>query len=222
MKLTYLLVVICATLSINQQAQAADCPKLNVCFTPGGQCGQTIEREIAKAKESILVQAYSFTSSYIAKALVAADKRGVKVSVIIDRSWFVGHDHLSWAMAYLYHHNIPISIDYRATIAHNKIIIIDKQTVLTGSYNFTVSADKTNVENLVTIASPAIAARYTENWLKREEIAKKLPLYNPDDTHQFEQFKQQLKTMDNKQQSYRKKAIQRSVQRHAKSQANSA
>ncbi len=60
----------------------------SVCFTPGQDCEGEIVGAITSARQSILVQAYSFTSSPIAKALVEAKNRGVDVRVILDKSQF--------------------------------------------------------------------------------------------------------------------------------------
>jgi hypothetical protein len=57
-----------------------------VCFTPGGNCTDAIVQALGDAKRTILVQAYSFTSSPIAKALLDAHTRGVQVQVILDKS----------------------------------------------------------------------------------------------------------------------------------------
>jgi phosphatidylserine/phosphatidylglycerophosphate/cardiolipin synthase-like enzyme len=57
-----------------------------VCFTPGGNCTDTIVQALSDAKRTILVQAYSFTSAPIAKALLDAHKRGVQVQIVIDKS----------------------------------------------------------------------------------------------------------------------------------------
>ncbi len=57
-----------------------------VYFSPHGGCTDAIIRELNKAKSSILVQAYSFTSAPIAKALLNANKSGVKIEVILDKS----------------------------------------------------------------------------------------------------------------------------------------
>jgi hypothetical protein len=55
--------------------------RTTVCFTPGGHCTDLIVDAITGAKTSTLVQAYSFTSAPIAKALLDAHKRGVPVQV---------------------------------------------------------------------------------------------------------------------------------------------
>ncbi|MGC8602602.1 MAG: phospholipase D-like domain-containing protein [Desulfomonilaceae bacterium] len=59
---------------------------VQVYFSPNGGCTQAIVNEINNSKSEILVQAYSFTSTPIAKALLEAHKRGVKVEVILDKS----------------------------------------------------------------------------------------------------------------------------------------
>jgi phosphatidylserine/phosphatidylglycerophosphate/cardiolipin synthase-like enzyme len=142
-----------------------------VCFTPGSDCTGVIVREIGTAKKSVRVQAYSFTSAPIAKALVDASKRGVKVEVILDRS---NRTERYSGLTFLLHANIPTSIDAKHAIAHNKIIIIDDETVITGSFNFTKAAQAHNAENLLVIRDPVLAAKYVANW--------RLHLAHSDDT----------------------------------------
>ena len=62
------------------------------------------------------------------------------------------------------HAGIPIWIDARHAIAHNKIMIIDGATILTGSFNFTKNAEENNAENLLVIRSPELATKYAANW----------------------------------------------------------
>ena len=57
-------------------------PPVQVYFSPNGGCTDAIVKEIDNAKSEILVQAYSFTSTAIAKALLNAHKRGVKVEAV--------------------------------------------------------------------------------------------------------------------------------------------
>src|SRR6266581_8976867 len=60
--------------------------EIKVFFSPAGGCTEAITAELVKAKRSVLIQAYSFTSAPIAKAVVDAHERGVKVTVILDKS----------------------------------------------------------------------------------------------------------------------------------------
>jgi phosphatidylserine/phosphatidylglycerophosphate/cardiolipin synthase-like enzyme len=57
-----------------------------VFFSPKGGCTEAVVEELGKAREIVLVQAYSFTSAPIAKALVEAHQRGVRVEVLLDKS----------------------------------------------------------------------------------------------------------------------------------------
>lgn len=137
-----------------------------VCFTPGHDCTKLLTDQIDHAKKSIDVQLYSFTSYKIAKALVKAHERGVKVRVIADRS-NVDSKFFSF-VPYLQKHHIPAHIDRSIKgIAHNKVMIIDHEWVETGSFNFTKAAQTKNAENMLLINSHALAAIYTQNFQER-------------------------------------------------------
>lgn len=136
--------------------------QVEVFFSPKGGCTDAVVRELRKAKSSVYVQAYSFTNTDIAKALVDAHRRGLKVSIILDKSQeteqYSEADFTSRA-------GIPTAIDAVHAIAHNKVMIIDETTVITGSFNFTTSAEQRNAENLVILhESPALASKYLANW----------------------------------------------------------
>jgi len=103
-----------------------------VYFSPKGGCTEAIIREMDRAKNSILVQAYSFTSAPIAKALLNAHKRGGKVEVILDKSQRT--DKYSSA-TFFYNSGISTKIDAKHAIAHNKVMIIDGETVITSLSN---------------------------------------------------------------------------------------
>ena len=61
---------------------------------------------------------------------------------------------------------IPTRVDPVHEIAHNKIIIIDDRTVITGSFNFTRAAEEHNAENMLVIGDPQLAEQYTANWYR--------------------------------------------------------
>ena len=136
-------------------------PPMEVYFSPEGGCTEAVVREIDAAQTSILVQAYSFTSAPIAKALVEAHQRGVHVEAILDRSQ---KSEKYSAADFVLHAGIPTMIDAKHAIAHNKVIIIDGGIVITGSFNFTKAAEEHNAENLLVIRDRQIAEKYTANW----------------------------------------------------------
>lgn len=139
--------------------------QVSICFTPQENCTKEIVQLIHSAKHTINMQGYTFTSVPIARALIAAQYRGVIVHVILDKTQFDCH-HFSERLFLLRAH-VPVWEDDRLNIAHNKVIIIDHKVVETGSFNFTHMAQFHNAENVVLIPSARIAAMYEKNWMLR-------------------------------------------------------
>jgi phosphatidylserine/phosphatidylglycerophosphate/cardiolipin synthase-like enzyme len=138
---------------------AAD--NVRVYFSPDGGCTEAVVGALDAARTSVNVQAYSFTSEPIARALVNAHKRGVKVAVILDKS---NESEKYSSATFLKNYGVPTWIDDKHAIAHNKVMIIDGQTVVTGSFNFTKAAEQSNAENLLLISDAPLAAQYQANW----------------------------------------------------------
>ena len=138
---------------------------VQVYFSPNGGCTEAIISQINNTKSEILVQAYSFTSAPITKALVAAHKRGVKVQAILDKSQRSGK---YTSATFLTNAGISTYIDTKYAIAHNKIMISDREIVITGSFNFTKAAEEKNAENVLIIRDRGLAKIYIENWEKHK------------------------------------------------------
>ena len=151
----------CRAQDVPQGQQTQSLPPVEVHFSPKGGCTEVVVRELGNAKATVLVQAYSFTSAPIGKALLEAHKRKVKVEVILDKSQRT--EKYSEA-DFLVNMGIPTKIDTKHAIAHNKIMVIDDETVVTGSFNFTTAAEETNAKNLLVLRSPELAAKYAANW----------------------------------------------------------
>ena len=118
---------------------------------------------IRGARRTILVQAYLLYSTRLAGALVRAHQRGVQVHVLLDAHAQPHHPPVP-AVARLVAAGIAVSLDARHAWAHDKVMILDGAIVITGSYNWTVAAEKENGENLLVIRDPRLAGVYTENW----------------------------------------------------------
>lgn len=144
--------------------------QIRVYFTPGNRVEMAIAEVIAAARQRILVQAYSFTNPLIVQALAEAKSRGVDVIVLLDKS---NRNQKYSAADFTSHSGIETLIDDKHAIAHNKVMIIDDQIVITGSYNFTRAAEKSNAENLVIIESVPIAEKYLRNWQKHRNHAQR-------------------------------------------------
>jgi phosphatidylserine/phosphatidylglycerophosphate/cardiolipin synthase-like enzyme len=159
--LSLLIVVLCGPAAQGIDVDIGRVPPLEVYFSPHDGATAAIVRELDRARVEILVQAYSFTSAPIAESLLKAHKRGIKVAVILDKSQ---KTQKYSSATFLAHARIPTYIDAEHAIAHNKIILIDRSVVITGSFNFTKAAEERNAENLLIIRSKDLVKPYLDNW----------------------------------------------------------
>ncbi len=144
---------------------------ISAYFSPRGGCTDAIVNEIRKARKSIDIAIYSFTSKKIAKALIKAHKRGVKVRVIID----YGNGKSRYCVGPLLE-KAGIEVRYKkgsgGGLMHDKYAIYDGRSVSTGSFNWTSNAEKRNDENLVVIENNRELAKvYEENFRKLWKLA---------------------------------------------------
>jgi phosphatidylserine/phosphatidylglycerophosphate/cardiolipin synthase-like enzyme len=163
--MTLLILFVCSPAARALDVDISHAP-VEVYFSPNDGATAAIVREIDRARSEILVQAYSFTSAPIAKALLKAHKRGVKVQAILDKSQ---KTQKYSSASFLTNSGIPTYIDEKHAIAHNKIILIDRAVVITGSFNFTKAAEEKNAENLLIVHSKELAKPYLENWQHHRE-----------------------------------------------------
>lgn len=134
---------------------------VTVKFSPHGGCTAEVVKCVASAKSNVLVQAYVLTSEPVVKSLIEAQKRNVRVLVLLDKS----DKQQKVSLARLLSTNgVWVAVDSLHAIAHNKVIVIDFVTVLTGSFNFSEAAEKSNAENLCVIRDATVARQYADNW----------------------------------------------------------
>jgi phosphatidylserine/phosphatidylglycerophosphate/cardiolipin synthase-like enzyme len=151
---------------------------IETAFTPGDRIDNLIIAAIAGAKREVLVNAYSFTQRSIARALVAARKRGVSVQVIADSQQAATLPQN--VLAELAKGGVDVWLDANYQAAHNKVIVVDADTAsattITGSYNFTVAAQWHNAENVLILRDNRDVARaYRDNWLRLKAHATPWP-----------------------------------------------
>ncbi|CAM2164545.1 hypothetical protein BLAT2472_170001 [Burkholderia latens] len=111
--------------------------------------------------------AYTFTAPDIARALVAAKRRGVDVRVVVDASESRSKAAIA-AMNLLVNAGIPVRVNGRYKIQHDKVLIVDGQHVETGSFNFSAAAERSNSENAIVLWNhPELAKQYSQHWETR-------------------------------------------------------
>lgn len=136
---------------------------ISVYFSPQDHCDKVLIGELEKAQREVNVAIYSLTKPDIAEALIKLADRGVKIQVVMDHEQAAG----KYAKdEYLISQNIPVILDKHAGLMHDKFAVIDGQTVLTGSYNWTAGATYKNDENLVIIRSTENATVYNAEFAR--------------------------------------------------------
>lgn len=129
--------------------------------------GKLIEK-INAAANSIHIAAFEFDLTPIAEALIAARQRGVDVRWVTDdeSGLEADEDPDRGQFVLLQEAGIEVVADSRSALMHNKFIVFDRQTVWTGSTNFTISAVFQQNNNAVVIHSPEIAAMYEREFFE--------------------------------------------------------
>jgi phosphatidylserine/phosphatidylglycerophosphate/cardiolipin synthase-like enzyme len=152
-----------------QAVPLASTGTVEVFFSPHGGATEAIVMEIGATGKEILVMAYSLTSGEIKAALVQAKKRGVKVEVILD----LAMAEMDSSAAQLGINGIQVFVDTEHFRNHDKIMVLDRKTVITGSFDFTREAEESSIENLLILKDhPTLAAKYLENYTAHREHSK--------------------------------------------------
>jgi len=174
--------LLCALCGAAPRVQAREAPRslapgatVEVLFSPGDAIDVRIADAIDAARAEVLVQAYAFTNSRIARALTAAHGRGVVIAIVADRGQALELPRS--VVGRLARDGIAVWLDARAGAAHNKVVIIDGETpqavVVTGSFNFTAAAQSRNAENVLVISGdPPLASAYRANFLRLRAHAR--------------------------------------------------
>ncbi|HTH94347.1 MAG TPA: phospholipase D family protein [Rhodocyclaceae bacterium] len=165
-------------LSLCSVAHATALPamgEIEALFSPWDDVEGHLIGAIDQAQHNIHVQAYLLTSRNIADALLRARERGVHVEVLADAAMVRNGE--SSRIPMLAAAGIPVWLETRYANAHNKIMLIDVEglhpVVITGSYNYTWSAQARNAENILILRdNPALATRYLNNWQRHRHDAE--------------------------------------------------
>lgn len=129
--------------------------KSEAYFSPNGNVASNLIKAINNSTSSIDLAIFDLTSQDIVEALVKAKERGVKIKIIADSRQAGGKHSLIYSLR-SQGFNIKITHGIKRGIMHNKFAILDNKLLITGSYNWTYSAEHFNYENAVFISDPNI------------------------------------------------------------------
>jgi len=122
---------------------------------------------VQSAKTSVNFIIFTYTDKDLAAAMIDRARNGVKVEGVIEN-----RGASQGALPFLFCAGIPVRTDANKYTMHHKVIVIDNSIVITGSFNFTETADTANDDNVLIIHNPAVAAMYTSEFQKLYSPAK--------------------------------------------------
>jgi phosphatidylserine/phosphatidylglycerophosphate/cardiolipin synthase-like enzyme len=140
-----------------------------VYFSPDDGVQKRLKTLLENAQESIYVLAYTFTADPLANTLIDRAADGVLVGMILEESRIEdsGADYRSFLAA-----GLDVRLDGNDGLMHHKVIIVDGQTVVFGSYNFTASANERNDENLLIVRNADLAGQFLAEYRRLAEDAR--------------------------------------------------
>ena len=142
-------------------------------YSPNGGGTDLIVATIQSARKSIRMATYSFTEPAIGKALLDAHKRGVDVQIVVDKEHNGRRPPGAPSVAsFLSSNGVAVTVTYAYQIQHNKVLIVDGETVQTGSFNYSRAAQLTYAENVLVVSKcRALAQDYLADWAKLRHSA---------------------------------------------------
>jgi phosphatidylserine/phosphatidylglycerophosphate/cardiolipin synthase-like enzyme len=143
---------------------------LDIYFSPDDQVQAALVELLDNARSSIYFLAYSFTADPLGEAIRKRAQAGVKVSGVMEDSQVssnIGTEFDQFRAA-----GLDVHLDGNEGQMHHKVMVIDSQIVVMGSYNFTASAENNNDENLIVIYDPEIAAQYLQEFQRVYALAR--------------------------------------------------
>ncbi|RMH02161.1 MAG: hypothetical protein D6706_00660 [Chloroflexi bacterium] len=133
-------------------------------FAPEKELAPVIARAVARAQDEILFMAFSFTDDQIGEAILGRADAGVSVRGVFETTGSDTEFSYYPIMQAARLSNLEVRTDGNPRIMHHKVIIIDRETVIFGSFNFTDSANRRNDENIVIVHDPVFTGFFVEEF----------------------------------------------------------
>jgi phosphatidylserine/phosphatidylglycerophosphate/cardiolipin synthase-like enzyme len=152
-----------STLFLSQNAHAANpaAGMIDTCFSPMEACDLKLIAFINTSAKTLDVAIYSMTHAGIAAAIIAAQKRGVIVRMVVDRQQSLGSSSLTGQLTAAH---VNLRIGNLQGIMHDKYTLVDLRSVEAGSFNYSNNATVNNAENQIYLNDPTTVAKYENNF----------------------------------------------------------
>lgn len=153
------------TLSIETTSE----PQSKVYFSPDDDCAPVIMRQLESAMSSIRICVFTISDNRLADTIIQRARDGIRVQIITDddKTYDYGSD-----IGRLAASGIEVRVDYTRHHMHHKFAVIDEAYTMTGSYNWTRSADEHNHENLLITQEKSVVDAYLVEFRRLWDIMK--------------------------------------------------
>ncbi len=143
-------------------------------FSPGDACRNTIIRNIETATEKLDICVFTISDDSITNSLLTAHKKGINIKLITDndKSFDVGSDVAQLAKA-----GVAVKVDTTPNHMHHKFMVSDQRSLITGSYNWTLSAARYNHENIIVTREASVVKSFAQQFDQLWNVMQK---YNSD------------------------------------------
>ncbi len=131
-----------------------------------------IARTVVRANQEILFMAFSFTNEAIGEAMLGRADAGIPLRGIFEKTGAKGTGSYFPVMQSAGLANVAVQVDGNPRIMHHKVIIVDRKTVVFGSFNFSASANRSNDENIIIVHDPVFASYFVQEFEARWAEAK--------------------------------------------------
>ena len=138
------------------------CP-VAVRFSPNGGAQDAVTETLRRAHARIYVAVYAFTNSAIEAALVDRAREGVRIALTADRRQSAGEGQAA-VLSRLRAAGVAVEVSRSRGLLHDKFAVVDGRWVITGSFNWTTSAERHNRDNVLILDCPSLASRYEAEW----------------------------------------------------------
>lgn len=140
----------------SSQGSSAD-----VFFSPGEECRNAIINRINGAIHQVSICVFTISDDRITDSIITAHKKGVNVKIITDndKSWDEGSDVKQLARL-----GVSVKMDSTPNHMHHKFMVVDNKSLLTGSYNWTLSAMRYNHENILITEEPGVVRSFLKEF----------------------------------------------------------
>jgi phosphatidylserine/phosphatidylglycerophosphate/cardiolipin synthase-like enzyme len=137
---------------------------MEIYFAPEDEVVDAMVAAVQQADQSVRFMAFSFTLDELGQAIMQKSQQGINVQGIFEKT---GSETEFSEMTPMRCAGLDVRQDGNPYILHHKVVIVDNNTVITGSFNFSTNATDSNDENLLIIRDPDLTAQYIQEFNRR-------------------------------------------------------